>query len=192
VARTLADKWLADHSSVPAEVVSSVLSTAATDGDLALYNRFLAALSGTQDNQVKQRLLGAMTAFHDRGAIEAGFQAMVQKKVPLTDGFTLLTAGTDYFDTRSMSFEYVQQHFGEIMAGHPSIFGNDFGSMLPSTGRSFCDAQSRDRYKAFFAPLVDKYAGAPRNYAQVVEAIDLCIARKTVQEASVKAFLEKY
>ncbi len=122
-ARTLTDKWLADHSAVPAEVISAVLSTAATAGDIALYNRFLAALLDTQDNQVKQHLLGAMTAFHDRAAIEAGFRAVAQRKVPLSDGLTLLTAGTGYTDTRAMPFEYIKQHFDEIMAGHPSIFG---------------------------------------------------------------------
>jgi len=190
-ARTLTDKWLADHSAVPAEVVSALLSTSATDGDLSLYNRFLAALD-TPDSQVKQRLLGAMTAFHDRSAIAAGYQAALQKKVPLADGVTLLTAGSAYADTQAMSFDFIKQHFDEIMAGRPSIFGTDLGAYLPFVGGSFCDAQSRDRYSAFFAPLVGKYSGAPRNFAQVVENIDLCIAQKAAQESSVKAFLEKY
>ena len=192
-ARTLADRWLADHSAVPAEIVTSVLVTAAYDGDLALYNRFLAALANTQDNQAKQRLLGAMTAFHDRAALDAGFQAVLQKKIPLMDGISLLISGGQGFaDTRTLSFEFIKQHFDELTAGRPSIFGTDVGSVLPFAGGSICDAQSRDRYQAFFGPLVDKYSGAPRNFAQVVESIDLCIARKTAQEPSVQAFLAKY
>ena len=191
-AHTLTDKWLANHNSVPAEVVSSVLATAAQDGDLALYNRFLDALQKTQDNQVKQRLLSAMAAFHDRAAIEAGYQAVLQKKVPLVDGVTLLTAGMGYPDTKTMPFEFLKQHFDQIMAGHPSIFGNDLGSILPFVGGPFCDAQQRDQYRAFFAPLVDKYSGAPRDFAQILESIDLCIAEKAAQEPSVAAFLEKY
>jgi cytosol alanyl aminopeptidase len=191
-ARALADRWLADHSAVPAEIVSSVLVTAAYDGDVALYNRLLAALSNTQDNQAKQRLLGAMTAFHDRAAIEMGFQAVLQKKIPLVDGFSLLFTGQDSADTRALSFDFIKQHFDELTAGRPSIFGNDAGAFLTFAGGSFCDAQSRDRYQAFFGPLVDKYSGAPRNFAQVVESIDLCIARKTAQESSVEAFLAKY
>jgi alanyl aminopeptidase len=190
-AQTLTDKWLADHSAVPAEVVSSVLATAAYYGDIALYNRFFAALSTTQDNQVKQHLLGALAGFHDPIAIEAGFQALLQKKVPLADGFSLLTAGLSFPDTRSMPFEFIKQHFDEITAGRPSIFGNDVGAFLPFVGGAFCDVESRDRYKAFFAPLVDQYSGAPRNFAQALESIDLCIAQKAAQESSVKAFLEK-
>ena len=91
-----------------------------------------------------------------------------------------------------MSFEFVKQHFDELTAGHPNIFGDDVGSLLPRSGGSFCDAESRDRYQAFFAPLVDQFPGAPRNFAQVLESIDLCIAQKTAQEGSVAAFLEKY
>ena len=136
-----------------------MLSTAAYYGDLALYNRFFSALQNTQDTQAKQRLLAAMASFHDRTAIEAGFQAVLEKKIPMVDGFSLLLAGQGSPDTRNLSFEFVKQHFGELTAGHPSIFGTDAGSYMPFSGRSFCDTQSRDRFQAFFAPLVDKYAG---------------------------------
>jgi hypothetical protein len=40
--------------------------------------------------------------------------------------------------------------------------------------------------------MVDKYQGAPRNLAQVLEGIDLCVARKAAQAPSVASFLEKY
>jgi cytosol alanyl aminopeptidase len=192
-ARTLTDKWLADHTAVPAEIVPSVLATAAQFGDLELFNGFLAALRNTQDRQEKQRLLGAMSAFHDRAAIQAGMQAVLKKQIPLADGFVLLlSAGNAYSDTHSLPFEFVKQHFDEITAGHPSIFGDDLGAFLPFTGEPFCDAASRDEWKAFFGPLVDKFAGAPRNFAQTLENIDLCIARKTAQKSSVEGFLAKY
>ena len=158
-ARRLADRWLADHSAVPAEVTGAVLVTAATYGDLALYNRFFAALTNTQDTQAKQWLVSALTAFHDRAAIEASFRVTLEKKMPLSDGFLLLLNGRYYPDTQTMSFEFVKQHFDELMAGHPSVFGNDLGSYMPSTGSTFCDAGLREQYRAFFAPLVDKYPG---------------------------------
>jgi len=191
-ARGLADKWLADHQAVPAEVTAAVLATAAHYGDLALYNRFFDAMAHSQDNQVKQRLLGALAAFRDRAALEAGYEAVLKKKIPLVDGFPLLFAGGASPQTQGLSFAFVKQHFDELTAGHPNIFGNDVGSILVFSGGPFCDAKSRDEYKAFFAPIVDKYSGAPRNFAQMLEGIDLCIAQKAAQEPSVKAFLEKY
>jgi alanyl aminopeptidase len=190
-ARTLTDKWLTDHSAVPAEVLGSVLATAAGDGDMALFDRLFAAAS-TNDNQVKQRVLGALSDFRNPGVIMAGYQAVLQKKVPIVDGMSLLTGGLNYADTRTMPFEFVKQHFDELMAGHPNIFGTDLGAIIPFVGQSFCDANLRDQYKAFFAPRIDQYPGAPRDYAQVLEGIDLCIAQKSAQEPSVRAFLEKY
>jgi alanyl aminopeptidase len=191
-AKGLADKWLNDQKAVPAEIVSSVLGTAAYYGDSALYKRFLDAFLHSQDNQVKQHLLAALSSFRDRTALEAGFQAVLDKKIPLVDGFQLLLAGGLDPRTRSLSFEFIKQHFDELTAGHPNIFGNDLGSFLPFSGGSFCDARSREEFQAFFGPRVDQYTGAPRNYAQVLESIDLCIVQRTAQEASVKAFLEKY
>jgi alanyl aminopeptidase len=191
-ARTLAEKWLSDHSAIPAEITAPVLMTAASGGDAALFNRYLAAFQKTQDRQEKQRLVAAMGAFHDRAAIDAGLQAFLTKAVPLVDGLGLLRAGQAYGDTRNLSFQFIKEHYEQITAGNPSIFGNDLGSFLPFAGGSFCDAPSRREEQEFFAPLVDKYTGAPRNLAQVLESIDLCIAQKAAQQDSVKAFLEKY
>jgi hypothetical protein len=86
----------------------------------------------------------------------------------------------------------VKTHFDEIMKNNPSIFGFSLGSFLPNVGAGFCDAESRKDLQSFFAPLVDKYDGAPRNLAQVLEGIDLCIARVAAQRPSVSEFLAKY
>jgi alanyl aminopeptidase len=192
-ARTLAEKWLDDHTSVPAEMAATVLNTAAAFGDVELFNRYLAAFQKTEDRQEKQRLIGAMASFHDPAAIHASMQAALAKTIPLTDGFTLLlSSGQRYPDTRKMPLQFIKEHFDELMKDHPSIFGNDLGSYLPYSGGSFCDAASRQELQSFFAPKVDRYAGAPRNLAQTLEGIDLCIANKAAQQDSVKVFLEKY
>ncbi len=192
-AKALAEKWLENRAAVPSEIVSAVLNTAAVHGDVSLFNRYLVAFQKTQDRQEKQRLIGAMSSFHDPAAINAGMQAVLSKTIPLADGFTLLlSSGQSFPDTRKMPFQFIKAHFDEIMKDHPSIFGNDMGAYLPFAGGSFCDAESRRDVQSFFAPKVDQYAGAPRNLAQVLEGIDLCIARKAAQQDSVKTFLEKY
>ncbi|MBZ5723933.1 MAG: M1 family metallopeptidase [Acidobacteriia bacterium] len=191
-ARDLTDKWFQNRGAVDPEVAGAVFRTAAYYGDAALFHRFLAEFKSTQDRQEKSRLLGAMTAFRDRSAIEAGLQALLSKDVALSEAFPLLFAGASEPATRTMPFEFVKAHFDQIMSGHPSIFGNDLGSFLPGVGGAFCDAKSRGELQAFFAPRVDKYTGAPRALAQAIEGIDLCIAIKAAQEPSVAAFLEKY
>lgn len=192
-ARDLTDKWFQSHSAVHPEVVGAVFRTAAYYGDTALFRRFLAEFKTNQDRQEKARVLGAMVSFRDPAAIDAGFQAVLSGDVALADGFPLLLAGGSASPgTRKLPFQFVKAHFDQIMSSHPSIFGNDLGSFLPRVGQSFCDAQSRSELQAFFTPLVDKYAGAPRTLAQVLEGIDLCVANKVAQEPGVAAFLGKY
>ena len=191
-ARQLAEKWLADRKAVAPDVVGSVLSSAAYHGDITLFQSFLAEFKKTQDRQDQQRLIGAMTEFRDPAAIEAGMQEVLARRVKLADGFPLLFGGQGSPVTRKHAFEFVKAHFDEIMKDKPSIFGNSFGAILPSVGRSFCDAESRKQLRDYFAPLVDQYDGAPRNLAQVLEGVDLCIARVAAQRPSVSEFLAKY
>jgi alanyl aminopeptidase len=191
--RELAVKWLDNHDAVSSEMRSSVLRTAAYYGDKALFDRYLAEFLKTQDPQVKRDLINDMIAFRDPQAIEASMQAVLSRKVPIADGFLLLLApGYDSPDTRKLPFEFLKAHFDEIMKDHPNIFGFDLGAFLPQVGQSFCDTESRNELQAFFGPVVDKYTGAPRRLAQVLEGVDLCIANKEAQQASVTAFLEKY
>jgi hypothetical protein len=173
-------------------VVGSVLSSAAYYGDIALFQSYLAEFKKTQDRQDQERLIGAMTEFRDRAAVEAGMQEVLTGKVKLADGFVLLFGGQGSPDTRKQSFEFVKAHFNEIMKDNPSIFGFSFGSFLPNVGGSFCDTESRKQLSDYFAPLVDKYDGAPRKLAQVLESVDLCIARVAAQRPSVTEFLSKY
>ena len=105
---------------------------------------------------------------------------------------SLLTGGLNYADTRTMAFEFVKQHFDELMAGHPissaRISAPSFRSSARASVTPICATSTRRS-----SPLRSiRYPGAPRDYAQVLEGIDLCIAQKTVQEPSVRAFLEKY
>jgi hypothetical protein len=46
--------------------------------------------------------------------------------------------------------------------------------------------------KTPFQPRVKDFVGAPRTLDQTIEGIDLCIANKAAQAASVAAFLRKY
>jgi alanyl aminopeptidase len=191
-ARQLAEKWLVDRRAVSPDVMRSVLSSAAYHGDITLFQSYLAEFKKTQDRQDQRRLISAMTEFRDPAAVEAGMQEVLTGKIKLADGFLLLFGGQGSRATRKQPFEFLKAHFNEIMKDNPSIFGTSFGSFLPNVGGSFCDAESRKQLSDYFTPLVDKYDGAPRNLAQVLESVDLCIARVAAQRPSVIEFLSKY
>jgi len=191
-AKTLAESWFTDHSAVNPNMLPSVLSTAAFYGDEALFQRFLGEFKVTKDRQIRQTLMGAMRSFRDPAAIAARMNAVLNGEVPFLEGANLLLSSGDSPGTRKMAFEFLKAHWDQIIAKMPSGGGFDFGSALPRVGSGFCDATSRDELKAWFAPRVDKFVGAPRRLDQILEGIDLCIAEKAGQEPSVAAFLAKY
>jgi alanyl aminopeptidase len=55
----------------------------------------------------------------------------------------------------------------------------------------FCDAAHRADAEAFFKTRTTSQEGGPRTYAQAMEGIDLCIARRATHQPSVKAFLAR-
>ena len=191
-AKTLTEKWLEDHKAVDPNMVNAVIDTAAYYGDKALFDRFLAEFKKSDDRLVRGRLIGAMDSFRDRAAIEAGMKALLDGDIPFMEGAGLLFNGQREDATRKVAFKFLQTNFDAVTSKMPTGGGFDFGSVLPQVGGSFCDTESRGELQSFFKPRVDKFVGAPRALDQVLESIDLCIANKAAQAASVTAFLQKY
>ncbi|HXJ43916.1 MAG TPA: ERAP1-like C-terminal domain-containing protein, partial [Bryobacteraceae bacterium] len=191
-ARALTEKWFTDHTALDPNMVSAVLRSAAFFGDKALAERFLTELKKEKDRQVRQTLLSAMNSFRDSEAIALSMNALLKGDVPFMEGSGLLFGGQLQDSTRKMSLNFLRSNFDQIVAKMPTGGGFDFGSVLPHVGASYCDAASRDELKAFFQPRVEKFVGAPRALDQTLESIDLCIANKAAQGASVAAFLGKY
>jgi alanyl aminopeptidase len=191
-AEQLTNKWFEDHRAISPDLTGSVLATAAYYGDKALFERFLAEHTKTQDRQVRQRILGAMGAFRDRAAIEAAMNAVLSGGIPFIEGAALLFAGQGEAATREMPFDFLRAHYDEIVAKRPSGGGVDFGARLPSVGRSYCNKESRTNLANFFESRISKFVGGPRSFSNVLEEVDLCIAQKAAQEPSVVEFLRKY
>ena len=191
-AKDLTNRWFSDHSAVSPNMLAAVFGTAAYYGDKALFERMLVEFKRTNDKQLRQTLIGAMSSFRDPAVLTEGMNAVVNGTVPFIEGAAMLFAGRNEPTTSKLSFEFVKSHWDQIVQAMPTGGGFDFGSVLPDTGISFCDTSSRDELKSFFQPKVSKYVGAPRALDQAIEAVELCIANKAAQESGVEAFLSKY
>jgi alanyl aminopeptidase len=152
----------------------------------------LAEFKRTQDKQLRQTLISAMSSFRDPAVLTEGRNDIVNGTVPFLEGGAMLFAGHNEPATSKLSFEFIKSHWDQIVQAMPTGGGFDFGSVLPDTGASFCDAASRNELKSFFEPKVSKFVGAPRALDQAIEGVDLCIANKAAQESGVATFLSKY
>jgi alanyl aminopeptidase len=86
------------------------------------------------------------------------------------------------------SWKFLQANYDGILAKFP----REATGFAPYFAEGFCDGTHRREVAEFFAGRAEKLPGGPRNLAQVLEGIDLCVALREVQEPSVREFLKKY
>jgi alanyl aminopeptidase len=87
-----------------------------------------------------------------------------------------------------LAYDFVKRNWDLMVAKLPT----DTGAYAPYVAAGYCDAEHRKDAESFFTGRSTKFTGGPRILAQVLEGIDLCIAYKNAQEASVTEFLKSY
>jgi alanyl aminopeptidase len=97
-----------------------------------------------------------------------------------------------YPETRELPFQFIQQNIDQLLTLIPREVGEDFAANFPFAGGQFCDATHREAVETFFADRVKSYTGGPRNLAQVLEEIDLCIAKRKALAPDLSSFLDRY
>lgn len=190
-ARKLAGQWLETRKGVDADMVASVLSTAAYHGDRALFDALVTALKKTQDVRQRSWIINALGSFRTRELVASALDLVIHSDIDTRETAGLLYSGTGSPATNRMSFEFVKANFDEILKRAPSGGGSDFGAVLPYSAAAFCDAKSEKEYIDFFGERSKKFAGGPRTYEQMLEAIRLCEAQKAAEATDVAAYFEK-
>ena len=188
----LARKWLDDHNAFEADIVESVLDTAARHGNRQLYDRFTAELGKTGDSQVREEILGAMASFRDPAILKENFNMLLGGALDPREGMGLLYGPLEDVQTRAIPFALVQANYDQLVARLPRTVDSDMSAELPTVGSGFCDEPHRNEVAAFFKGRTDQTAGGPRILAQTLEGIDQCIAIRKVQEPGAVDFLRKY
>lgn len=191
-AKTLAQSWLADHGSVDQNQVSGILAAAARFGDAKYFDQLLDAVRKEKDSRTRGPILGALGAFRDPALIQrAEALALTGEFDTREGGFALYFAGAGDPETRDMPFDFVRKNIAQIETKLPRGVGGDGAAVLPFVGNSFCDAERKEQLKTFFEPRIKNYSGGPRNLAQALETIDVCIGKKKVLEPGIVEFLSK-
>jgi len=192
-ASVLARKWLADHSAVTPDMSASVLRAAAEFGDRDLFDHYHQAALAEKDHRRREQLIGALGSFRNPELAKAGMALVLTKEFDAREGFFALLFGPlNYPETRELPFQFIQQHLDELVKIVPREVGEDYAALLPFVGNAFCDTTHRAEVESFFADRVKTYTGGPRNLAQTLESIDLCIAERKALGPDLAAFLKQY
>ena len=189
----LARTWLTNRTGVDSDMLPEVLHVAAEFGDRDLFNQLHAAAKQETDRRIRELLIRALGSFRDPQIARSAMDLLLTGEFDMREAFfALLSAPLRYPETRELPFQFVEEHLNELLPKLPGEVGGDFAAGLPGVGRAFCDAEHRSDVKSFFDDKVTKYAGGPRNLQNVLETIDLCVARKKVLQPQLAEFLRNY
>ena len=113
---------------------------------------------------------------------------MLSDEFDSRESLDILFAPPQRRQTRVFVYDFVKQNWDLMVAKLPT----DTGAYAPYVAAGYCDAEHRKDAESFFTGRSTKLYGGPRILAQVLEGIDLCVAYKNAQEASVTEFLKSY
>jgi alanyl aminopeptidase len=187
-AKKLALAWLDDHKAVDPDMVGIVLFTAARHGDRDLFDRLRAAAKKETQENFRGTLLFSLGSFQDPEIIKTALPIVLSNEFDSRESVSILFGLAERRETRDFAYDFVKQNWDALIAKPPT----DSGSYLPYVAAGYCNAGHRQDVQNFLSGRSTKYTGGPRILTQRLERIDLCVAYKNAQEASVAEFLKMY
>jgi cytosol alanyl aminopeptidase len=195
-ARALTQRWLENPASVDPEMVDSALRIAGRFGNAELHSTLVTRLKASPDRAIRGKLLTALGAFQAPALVQANLALVEAAPIDARELNRLLFAGSTNPAMRTYSqsanpatwemlFRAVREHFEAFASRLPE----GAAAHLFLVARQFCDAKRRQEVETAFGPRAATVSGGKRALAQVLEGIDLCIARRAVQAPTIAAYL---
>ena len=184
-ARELAAGYIADPSSLPGTLVTTVLRIAAGGGDAALYDQYLAQLDGlAAQPEEYYRFFAALPSFGDPALVQRTLAFAISPAVRTQDTATLVAGLLARPASRDAAWRFVQSEWTTLTAklgtfqGIPRIIGALGG---------FCSTEAAAQVKQFFT--THPVASAERTLRQALERIDNCAVLVARQSPALTSWL---
>ena len=185
-ARKIADKALADPSSVDHEIAGGAFALAALSGDSEFYDKLMAALKNPKTPEEYYMYFYTLPQFTDPKLLQRTLDYGISADVRSQDALSLVTSVMQNPAGEKQAWDFIQAHWDAIAkAGGPFASAQVVGATS-----AFCDANMRDQVTTFFA--AHKVAAAERTYKQSIERINNCIDLKSQQETQLASWLGQH
>jgi aminopeptidase N/puromycin-sensitive aminopeptidase len=185
-ARKIADRALADPSSVDHEMAGGALSLAALNGDAAFYDRVMTALKNPKSPEEYYTYLFTLPQFSDPALLERTLNYAISTDVRSQDALQVIGSVMRNPAGEKLAWKFIQSHWDAVAkAGGPFASAEVVGATSV-----FCNAGMRDQVTEFFS--AHKIAAAERTYKQSIERINSCIDLKSQQEPQLASWLGQH
>jgi aminopeptidase N len=185
-ARKIADKALADPSSVDHELTAFALPLAALNGDAEYYDKVMTAMKSAKAPEEYYTYFFTLPQFTDPKLLDRTLHFAISPEVRSQDALQLVTGVMANPDGQKQAWDFVRQHWSELeKAGGPFASAQVVGATS-----SFCDTGLRDQVTEFFS--AHKVEAAERTYKQSIERINNCVNLKAAQEPQLASWLGQH
>ena len=182
-AHDIAEKFLADPSSVDAGMGQTALAIAARNGDSALFDQLQKVAETSTNPELQDGSLRLLAQFEDPSLVTRALDYAVSGKVRNQDAAIQLIISMQGDETRDLTWKYIQANWDKVNAQLTTAMG---GYLVNSTG-AFCSTDAREDVKQFFS--THKVASSDMSLKHAIERIDGCIELRTLQEPKLKEWI---
>ena len=186
-ARAVARRYLADPQALDPGVASVALAIAARAGDAALSSRMEALFERTDDHRLRGALLAGMVMSRDAAQRERTLARLTTGTLTLEETGTVALNAIGDPATRDEAWRYMVAHLHQIAATLPAFVRPN---MVGIAG-VFCDEEHRKTVDTLFRAELSDVPGGKLRLRQVMEKLDVCIARRARSGGEVAAFLAR-
>jgi len=183
MAMQMAQKFIADPSSVEPTLGQTATYIAARNGNAVLFDQLQHIYETTTNPEFQEGALRLQAQFQDPVLLNRALEYAASGKVRNQDAAIQFAIALSDDDTRDLAWKYIQENWDKV---HGQLT-TAMGGMLVGSTSSFCTAQARDDVKSFFA--THKVAASDLALKHAVERIDGCIELRSLQEPKLKEWL---
>jgi aminopeptidase N len=185
-ARTIADKFIDDPTSVDRQLAGGAFGLAALNGDPAFYDKIMGALKSAKMPEEYYGYLFTLAQFSDPKLLQRTLDFAISPDVRSQDALQLIGGVIQNPVGEKLAWDFVQTHWDAVAkAGGPFASAQVVGATAV-----FCDAGMRDQVTDFFA--AHKVEAAERTFRQSIERINNCVDLKSRQEPQLSSWLGQH
>jgi len=182
-AHDIAEKYIADPTSVDATLSETALLIAARNGDAALFDKLQHVYETSTDPDLQEGALRLLAEFEDPALAQRALDYAISGKVRNQDAAIQFSIALDVDATRDLAWRFVQDHWDAVHA----LLTPEMGDILVHSTGAFCSVHARDDVRQFFA--THKVSSADQAVKHSIENIDGCTELRTLQEPHLKTWL---
>ena len=126
----------------------------------------------------------ALGAFLDPVLVARAAALALDPAIDVRLGTRALREALEDSRTRPTALQWFAQNYEALAARAP----REQQGFWPYWAEDVCTAEGRTQFVAMFETRAAKLDAGPRSYRQALEKIDLCLALRVAQQASINAF----